>query len=306
MFFTIAYPLAARHIMQIDVESVPSSGMNGPFVLPSNWMYDSIATTQFWNTSRTDSEGMDGYTGAPEIQSHLIDLTSLSPSSTSSGHMSCSSGPSESFTVDQASPASSGVSGSSNSWDTHASIHAWSSPAGPDYASLMMGSPEPLEPEGHYGFDGVPYCGGFLPANLAYPLPFTSRNSERVAEVGLRHTPAGGTRAKKPRSRVEKPNIPSCRTSTSGDESPIVCPSCQRRFTCRPSLHRHRKESQSCGSESGTRLFYCDPRDHPGCKRSFKRRCGLKEHYKKLGFSGEEADAKIREHYGKGMHRRRN
>lgn len=287
--------------MQMDSAYDSTFGMDNPFVLPMDWVYDSIAARQFWNTPGTSFEGVAGYIDTTEIKNHQTDLASPSSSSTSAVLVSSSSGPPKSFTVGQACLAFSDVSGSSQSSDTHTSHYPYSSLAGPSYASSMMGSPEPLEPEGHYGFDAVPCCGGFPTGNLACQSPIASSNREKMAEAGLWKTPVAGTRVNQPRRWAEKPTARSRQASASGDE--VFCPSCRRKFTSKASLHRHQKES--CGSESGTRLFYCDPRYHPGCKKSFKRRCGLKGHYRKLGFSEREADAKVRERYGQGMHRRR-
>ncbi|KAF9638202.1 hypothetical protein BFW01_g9099 [Lasiodiplodia theobromae] len=240
-------------------------------------------------------------TGAPVTQDCMFDHP-ISPSSNSmsSGYTFLSA---ESSIDGDPYLHTSCVPGSSYSADTHTSFYSYPSPFEPHYAPVMRTSPEPFESDMRFGFGG----GLVQEDDPSFSSPATSSNGDQAAAAGLRPASSSGrVRKTKPRqTRAEKPNAASRRASSgSAGEATIICSSCQRKYSCESSLLRHRNESGH-GSGGGTvRLFYCDPRSHPGCKKGFKRRDNLKQHYRKLGRPEEWIDEKIRAWYGKGMHSR--
>lgn len=294
--------------------------MDEPFSQSNEWLCCSTSEIQYWNNHPTHPEDIVGVIDAPETLDYPVDPAWESLSSTAPEDISLSSGQSTWLSPGQVSldisdfaqeaavvqaafePFQTGsVSSSPYSSGSHITMNSYVSFDPPYYASWTVDTPESIEPERPFHGDDESYLEGHPPENLPYHSSDTMSNCEQEADAGTRQIRTPGARGKK--SRGKSTAVPSQVRASEGEVS-IACLSCLRKFSCSSSLHRHRKES--CGSESEPGRFQCDARYHPGCKRSFQRRCHLKDHYKKLGFTEKQADAKVRERYSKGMHRRRN
>ncbi|KAK0621129.1 hypothetical protein DIS24_g11431 [Lasiodiplodia hormozganensis] len=274
--------------------------MENPFWLSHQQVYGSTAEMQAWNTPGTNFQDTAMSTGAPVTRAYVFDHP-IAPSSNSMSSEYTFLSAESSIAGDPY--LASRVPGSSYSADTHTPFYSYTSPFEPHYASVMRTSPEPFESDIRFGFGG----GLVQEDDLSFSSPATSSNGDQAAAAGLRPASASGrVRKTKPRqTRAEKPNAASRRASSgSAGEANIICSSCQHKYSCESSLLRHRNESCRGSGGGAKRLFYCDPFSHPGCKKGFKRRDNLKQHYRKLGRPEEWIDEKIRERYGKGMHSR--
>lgn len=274
-------------------------------------MYCAPGKNQYWDAQEIGPETIVEPATASEARSSRVDVapwwSSLTPS-LDSGHSELSSSHWASLDASgfvqeagiallpSVSPISSDISG------LYTSMQPYTSSGEPCYASSMASSPGKLESGRAFDVNDAPYRASPEAVDLPCFSPVTLGSSQQAVEPVPWQTKTPRNRAKHAGALAKRPTIPPGQASASKDEVPIVCQVCQQTFLHKSSLDRHWKEV--CGSGSARGRFCCDPNFHFGCKRSFKRRCGLKGHYKKLNLDEEQADAKIREQYEKGMHRR--
>lgn len=284
--------------------------MDGPFARSSEWLYCYPGEIQYWTVQEVGSEDMAESTVAPEVKSSWVDVASWSSSPTSPSGL----GQPESFSSDRTSlvasvsieEANTALTTSMSSTSSHLSgphtMYPYTSSGEPYYQSSFVNPPGQVEPGRAFGANDASYRAGPQTTDLSGSVPIISSDVQQTADPVSWQTNILSHKGKISRMSTKDRNIQPGQVSASKDEAPIVCHSCQQTFSYKSSLDRHRKET--CGSGSETGRFQCNPDLHFGCKRSFKRRCGLKEHYKKLNLTEEQADAKVREQYEKGMHRR--
>lgn len=322
----IAYPCwqcdgnGRSSLSETQFKNMSTSNMDQPFPMHSDWLCCPAWEARFWaNHGRSGEVPEFVDTWAAKIGSP-VDLESPYSSSTPSGATSWSSAwpasfslgrassavpdlvqdanvafvPPESFSFDQSS-SSSYVS------DSHVPMRNRTPPSGPYFASTIVGSPERFESERLFAADGEPYYEAFLSTDLSSNSSITSSNDGPLAREELLQSMSAEVGGRESRTFPGAPGTPKS-SSTSENESTFVCQVCQRKYKHKSSLLRHMKEK--CRREGEKGPFQCNPHFHPGCKKRFQRRCGLRDHYKRLKLTEKQAVAKVREKYPKGMHSR--